>query len=160
MFLSPLRILGKIKKPHPIIGTRLSSCGTTQVGANAPPRSAYFIRAALVTGAVPVGRYWVKDRSLRPPRAIRRNALCRDSTIRSSLKGSLPGYFSWSQVFLDCFALYASGAPLSTVDLHKRSFLLSDTEREGGPIRGLPLVFNHTGSKTFETFWKPAWPAR
>ena len=117
--LLSLSLRANKKSPVPDLGQDFHPAVPPKLTRKRPLVSHTSICAALVTGAVPVGCYWVKDRSLRPPRAIRRNALCRDSTIRGSLKGSLPGYFSWSQVFLDCFALYADGAHLSTVDLHK-----------------------------------------
>ena len=78
------------------------------------------IRAALVTGAGPVRGYWARGRSLCPRKAIRRNVLCRDPTIRSSLKGDRNRLLLLLIGFnLKLFTLYVRGGRLSTTYLQK-----------------------------------------
>lgn len=78
------------------------------------------IRAALVTGAGPVRGYWARGRSLCPRKAIRRNVLCRDPTIRSSLKGDRNRLLLLLTGFnLKLFTLYVRGGRLSTTYLQK-----------------------------------------
>ena len=60
------------KKGSPLspMGQELHSCDTTQIDAMRPLASRTIMRARWVTGRVPVGIYWVKDRSSRPQKSI------------------------------------------------------------------------------------------
>lgn len=85
-----------------------------------PLVSRTMIRAALVTGAGPVRGYWARGRSLCPRKSIRRNVLCRDPTIRGSLKGDRNRLLLLLTGFdLKLFTLYALGGRLSTTNPRK-----------------------------------------
>ena len=75
-------------------------CGTTQIDALRPLFSRTIIRAARITGAVPVGHYYpIAGGSLRPHKSIPSSPSRRALTIRSSLKGKRKRYYSYSLVW-------------------------------------------------------------
>jgi len=87
------------KKPHPKFGTRLPSCGTTQVDAFAPARFRVLHTRRPDNGCGP--RRSLLVCTFAPPSPVHSpKAPCRDPTARGSLKGCPPGYYSDSSVFL------------------------------------------------------------
>ena len=71
-----------------------------QIDALRPLFSRTIIRAARITGAVPVGHYYpIAGGSLRPHKSIPSSPSRRALTIRSSLKGKRKRYYSYSLVW-------------------------------------------------------------
>ena len=73
-------------------------CGATQIDDHSSARQRANTRLSLVTGEKPVGTYWGKPRSARPPQSIRQSRLCCHPTTGSSLKEGFSAYSSASSV--------------------------------------------------------------
>ena len=71
-------------------------CGATQIDDHSSARQRANTRLSLVTGEKPVGTYWGKPRSARPPQSIQQSPLCRHPTAGGSLGEIRSAYSSAS----------------------------------------------------------------